>query len=66
MQKSSKEKFSHNRTEVIFCCWCNQPTSIVWLHGHGQCSNCGINIDECCSGENIEFESNKKNDTGEK
>jgi hypothetical protein len=21
------------------------------VHGHGQCSVCGINIDECCRGE---------------
>jgi len=21
------------------------------VHGHGQCSVCGINIDECCTGE---------------
>lgn len=39
-----------NRQAVI-CNWCNQPSSIIWVHGHGQCSACGINIDECCRGE---------------
>ena len=46
---------------LIVCNWCNQPSRIVWVHGHGQCSICGINIDECCQGENIErfMEENK-------
>ncbi len=35
----------------IQCQWCGQIVCIVWVHGHGQCSNCGINIDECCNGE---------------
>ena len=33
------------------CSWCNQPSTIIWVHGHGQCSVCGINVDECCRGE---------------
>jgi len=33
------------------CNWCNQPSLIIWVHGHGQCSVCGINVDECCRGE---------------
>jgi len=33
------------------CPWCNQLTEIIWVHGHGQCTLCGINIDECCRGE---------------
>ena len=39
-----------NRQSVI-CNWCNQPSEIIWVHGHGQCSVCGINVDECCRGE---------------
>lgn len=35
------------------CNWCGQTTQIIYVHGHGQCSVCGINIDECCRGENI-------------
>ncbi len=34
------------------CPWCGQLTNIIWVHGHGQCSVCGTNIDECCRGEN--------------
>jgi len=34
-----------------FCDWCSQPSVIIWVHGHGQCSVCVINIDECCRGE---------------
>ena len=37
--------------QLIICNWCNQPSVLVWVHGHGQCSVCGINIDECCRGE---------------
>ncbi|MEP0862710.1 MAG: hypothetical protein HRF52_14855 [Ignavibacterium sp.] len=40
--------------EKIICNWCNQPTTIIWVHGHGQCSACGYNIDECCRGENLQ------------
>ena len=38
-----------------FCPWCGQQTMIIWVHGHGQCANCGINIDECCRGEICEI-----------
>ncbi len=38
---------------IFICNWCNQPSTIIWVHGHGQCSICGYNIDECCRGENI-------------
>ena len=40
-----------NTDHKIFCIWCNQPSKIIWVHGHGQCSVCGINIEECCKGE---------------
>jgi len=36
---------------LSICNWCNQPSAIIWVHGHGQCSVCGINIDECCRRE---------------
>jgi len=35
---------------LIICNWCNQPSVLVWVHGHGQCSVCGTIIDECCRG----------------
>lgn len=33
------------------CVYCGTRADIIWVHGHGQCSNCGINIEECCRGE---------------
>lgn len=36
---------------LSICKWCNQQSIIIWVHGHGQCSVCGINVDECCRGE---------------
>lgn len=27
------------------------PAQMVWVHGHGQCSNCKVVLDECCRGE---------------
>ena len=36
------------------CLWCGQPNHIIWVHGHGQCSVCRYNIDECCKGETCE------------
>ena len=41
------------KNNLIICSWCNQPSIIVWLHVHGQCSNYGLNIDECCRGESM-------------
>ena len=40
-----------DNTQPVLCNWCKQPSIIIWVHGHGQCSVCGINIDECCKGE---------------
>ena len=33
------------------CPACGQPESIVWVHGHGQCSYCKAVVDDCCQGE---------------
>lgn len=44
-----------NEITLNICNWCGQPSIIIWVHGHGQCSVCGINVDECCRGE--EFQS---------
>ena len=33
------------------CPYCGQIAELVWIHGHGQCSACGTNVDECCRGE---------------
>jgi len=42
---------NQNNENKSFCSWCRQPTEVIWVHGHGQCKHCGINIDECCRGE---------------
>lgn len=55
------------RKEIFICNWCNQPSTIIWVHGHGQCAVCGYNVDECCRGESAECnnlnssEENKEN-----
>lgn len=33
------------------CPYCGKEAPVVWVHGHGQCANCGVNIKECCQGE---------------
>jgi hypothetical protein len=40
--------------EQHICQFCNQPSNIIWVHGHGQCSVCKTNIEECCKGEQAE------------
>lgn len=39
------------KTGKTFCYYCQMPRDVVWVHGHGQCAVCRINIDECCRGE---------------
>lgn len=31
------------------CPYC-QHDRVVYVHGHGQCARCGINIEPCCDG----------------
>lgn len=33
------------------CPYCGHEAPVVWVHGHGQCAHCGINVHECCQGE---------------
>jgi|GEM_PF-3453512 len=40
----------HDRT-MERCPYCGQITTLIWVHGHGQCAHCSTNIDECCRGE---------------
>ncbi len=50
----------------ILCAWCGQPSAIIWVYGHGQCSNCGYNVDECCRGElnqNTSLQENNSEET---
>lgn len=37
--------------ETRQCAYCGEEAPLVWVHGHGQCANCGINVQECCQGE---------------
>ena len=32
------------------CPYCGHRGAVVQVHGHGQCSNCGTNIEPCCAG----------------
>ena len=29
---------------------CGSQAAPVQVHGHGQCADCGVNIDPCCGG----------------
>jgi hypothetical protein len=49
MDNSSKQK--SNPTNERRCLYCGQIASLIWVHGHGQCSACGMNVAECCQGE---------------
>lgn len=52
----------HKNTEgldIQRCLYCGQVAELVWVHGHGQCSNCGINTQECCRGESCAFDQNQ-------
>ena len=37
------------------CEYCCSERGVVWVHGHGQCVDCGTNVDECCRGECVGF-----------
>lgn len=37
-------------TEAARCSYCGAKLEVVFVHGHGQCANCGTNVDPCCSG----------------
>lgn len=32
------------------CQYCGHEGDLVWVHGHGQCAQCGINVAPCCDG----------------
>ena len=32
------------------CPACGRPEQIVWVHGHGQCVHCKMNVMPCCDG----------------
>ena len=37
--------------QIQICPACNRVAEVVFIHGHGQCSFCKTNIDQCGSGE---------------
>jgi hypothetical protein len=47
------------QNKKLICPWCRHETEIVWVHGHGQCIICKINIDECCRGEQCDLTYNE-------
>lgn len=53
-----------NKKPVI-CNWCGNLVEIIWVHGHGQCSFCKTNIDECCKGETCNKEMNPDDNKNE-
>lgn len=38
------------------CVYCGSPLQVVWVHGHGQCARCGVNVDPCCGGAPLDEE----------
>lgn len=49
-----KEQISSQNKENMTprrCQYCGSEAPLVWVHGHGQCAACGINVQECCQGE---------------
>ena len=32
------------------CPYCGTKLEVIWVHGHGQCKNCGTNVNPCCQG----------------
>lgn len=57
------KNISPNQKQInLICNWCGIPSKIVWVHGHGQCSNCGVNIEECCKGEVCQPQNNSENE----
>jgi len=52
LAEKNSQKASTSKTR---CLYCGHEAELIWVHGHGQCSNCGINTEECCRGENCAF-----------
>jgi hypothetical protein len=48
------EKCNTESFKTLFCPCCGRETVLVEVHGHGQCAQCGINIEPCCQGAPLE------------
>lgn len=51
MKESTSDTKKKSADEPRRCNYCGFQAPLVWVHGHGQCANCGINVQECCQGE---------------
>jgi len=62
MEKSSLTEGVDAGTDTdVRCAYCGTTAPIIWVHGHGQCAHCGINVEECCRGEQcMEAHRNKR------
>lgn len=52
--QSSKENKQVESKGTRRCTYCGAEAPLIWVHGHGQCAHCGINVQECCQGERCE------------
>lgn len=52
---TGKDADKNPEKEPRRCLYCGQLAELVWVHGHGQCAACGINVEECCRGEHCNF-----------
>ena len=48
LQETYREKSSMHCEER--CPMCATVLRVIWIHGHGQCATCEINVDHCCGG----------------
>jgi hypothetical protein len=53
-KNQSNSASAQKQTVMQRCNYCGSALQIVWVHGHGQCHSCKVNIDECCRGESCE------------
>ncbi|WP_170245673.1 hypothetical protein [Fodinibius salinus] len=56
----AKKETAENKNEgARRCPFCGSQAPLVWVHGHGQCAECGINVQECCQGETCKNTANE-------
>ena len=37
------------------CLNCGRPEEIIWVHGHGQCAYCHMNVMPCCDSDTTDY-----------
>ena len=50
-QAARQYEEAKNGCSVTRCLSCGQLENIIWVHGHGQCAHCKMNVMPCCDGE---------------